>query len=237
MRSFCTVAIGLIGLLVVFGCGVDNGGEVPTVGAGVEQAPAPLLPGGTTAADHVEVEPGVFLLREALDRGDVGYAQLDEETMGALLDGRPPDGVPMSEQAVTCLETDGDSYYENTVNGTLFGGNPQWNGSLGIASYYYQDLGVTTDLDGLWLHLGQTAPAPVGVSSIYGFVYVDGAYIGYVHDYRAPGDHAGAIGLWTVACPWGGVLDVRVQSFHSLWDGFEAIYVSELLTADVPCCF
>jgi hypothetical protein len=237
MRSFWTASIGLLGLLVVFGCQVDSGEEVPTVGAGIGEAPAPVLPEGTTVADHVEVEPGVFLLRSAMESGDVGYVQLDEETLGALLDGSPPDGVPMNGQAVTCIEADGDGYVENTVNSTLCGGNPHWSGALGVASYYHQDLGVTYDLDVLWLNLNVTAPVLVGVTEVYGFVYVDGAYVGYVHDQRAPGDRAGAVGYWTTACAFGGVMDVRVESFHTMWDGHEALYVSEMMTASVACCF
>lgn len=237
MRLFWTTAFGLIGLLAALGCGVDTGEEdAPMVGTGILAAPAPFLPDGTTPEDHVEVAPGVFLLGSAMDSGEVGYVQLDQETLEQVLGGAPADGVAKNGDALNCINRDGDGFYEETSRHSLFGGDPAWSGSLTVISAYHVEPGLTLDVDLVRARVTAEAPGLVGVAETYGIIRVHGFYVGYIHDYLSPGEVAAAEGYLTLACPQGAALDVEVKTFHTLWDGEEALYVTEHMAANVPCC-
>ncbi len=301
-----------LALLALTGCETVDHEIKPTMqDPGLDLA----LTEGFDEDDHVEVAPGVFLLRELVDAGTVRYhdlgaadftplseaadladadpsevdadetdepdetdavdetGDLDDASLEDALDGDatiddaddvddtqvivdctdpdgftdvdqdgaldcddPDDGDDDDDDDASCWEYESDVHNETTANGTLFGGNPTWYGSATASSAWSQQLGWVYDYDYVTTYLYAWAPTEVDWAQVYGYVYINGTYAGYVWNYAASGSFTSAYGYWTSGCGDDGALSIEVYTYHYLYDGPQFLSVGDLLSAKVECC-
>ncbi|RME25016.1 MAG: hypothetical protein D6798_09900 [Deltaproteobacteria bacterium] len=203
---------------------------------------------GYLPGDHVEVAPGVFVLKHLVESGAVRYTDLSpaEGTVGTLpgLDGGaallPP---PVPSPGETGGSGDEGGGVDTGDGGD--GGSGPWvpdrdtcyeydtdsytdrtrNGSLfGEDPTWY---GTATaysyrsgryDADTAYTYIYSYSPVSLDYVNAYAYVYINDRYAGYVSATSAPGTSAYAYGSWDAACDRDGTLDVRVSGYHYFYD-------------------
>lgn len=257
-------ALSLLALASLTACGTDDL-SAPT--AAHAQAPrlvgqAPTLDlaltGGLTEADHVEVRPGVFVVRTLHERGEVSVLDLGAAREAELLDAAesgttppPPypgtgeggggvdegeEPTPGEEVGTTCYEYEYDNYTDSTRGRNLFGGNPSWYAVASALSYSDTTGPRPVRNDYVSTYLYTSAPTTVDYAYAYGYVYIEGRYVGYIDDQVNPGTSAVATGVWTVSCRERDSVTVEMQTYHYLYDGDQYLNIGDRVTATVACC-
>lgn len=237
--------------------------DVATPTAGATAQPTAAMPaldlsltGGLDQAAHVEVSPGVFVVRDLYESGEVGFLALsparEAELLGAAESGTlPPPPLPTDggiddgddpmddgseDEGSTCFEYESDNYQDSTRGGNLFGGNPSWYGVVSALSYHDTTGPRDVRSDYVSTYLYTSAPSEVDYAYAYGYVYIEGRYVGYINDYLTPGTSAVAYGTWRVSCHERESVTVDMSTYHYLYDGDQYLNVGDKVSATVACC-
>ncbi len=221
---------------------------------------------GYLQSDHVEVAPGVYVLKHLVESGAVRYTDLSpaEGTIRTLprLNGSelPPPPVPSPGETGGT----GDDGGVVDTGGSSGGGSGPWgpgrdycyeydtdsyydstrNGTLfgddptwyGYATAYSYDYG-SYDYDRAYTYVYSYSPVSLGYVYAYAYVYVNDRYAGYVSASSSPGTSAYAYGSWDASCDRDGTLDVTVTGSHYFSEYPGAtLSVSNSVSASVACC-
>lgn len=249
------LALSLTALLAA----CDDGMQPAETSAPLSAAPATDGPsldlrrtGGLTEADHVEVAPGVFMVREIALDGDIAFAQMSDPMLDSFAmaadDGvaPPPPVDPGGDDTgggggggggrTYCYNYDSDYYTDSTTAGVMFGGDPSWYGSVTAQSYESSFAGHETRSDYASAYVYTYAPGTIDSVSAYGYVYINGRYIGYMSSSTAPGTYATAYGSWSQRCRAGTSMDLELTASHYMYDGGTSLSVTTQLAASAACC-
>lgn len=252
----------LAALIALSACATEDLASTQPLPAVSPRAASPsldlTLTGGLTEADHVELSPGVHVVRDLYERGevsimDLGLARENELLHAAETGTTPPPPVPGTgeggggvddgdeptpgdDAGSTCNEYEYDNYMDSTRGGNLFGGNPSWYAVVSALSY--SDTTGPRDIrsDYVSTYLYTSAPSEVEYAYAYGYVYIEGRYVGYIDDSLSPGTSAVATGVWRVSCHDRASVTVEMQTYHYLYDGDQYLNVGDKLSATVACC-
>lgn len=207
------------------------------------------MTGGLGEADHVELAPGVYGVRSLVEAGEVGLVDLsptyEAALLGAVEDGlTPPPPVPDDDGGIDdggesldyCYEYASDNYSDSTRNGTMFGGNPSWYGVVSAISYHDARGPRDVRSDYVSAYLYTSAPSRVDYAYAYGYVYMDGRYVGYIYDYLTPGTSAVAYGNFDLKCAGRDSVDISMTTYHYLYDGQQYLTVGNAVETTVACC-
>ena len=244
----------LLSFVAALVAGCDDGAVAPETSAALPALAGPHLDlnltGGRVQADHVEVAPGVFMLRELALSDEVAYQELPEPMLASFMDSFENDVAPPPPPVdgggdtgggsgggrAYCSNYDSDYYTESTLNGTMFGGDPSWYASVSGSSYHSAFAGHETRSDYVSAYVYTYAPAEIDSVSAYGYVYINGRYVGYMSSSVSPGTYATAYGSWTPTCRAGRTNLIEVTSSHYMYDGSTTLNVSNTVSASVACC-
>ncbi|MCK6529639.1 hypothetical protein L6R50_19490 [Myxococcota bacterium] len=198
----------------------------------------PSLADGHFAEEHTQVAPGVHLLTELIESGAVRYSDLEPPLDPAAVEA---ENARRAARAVGdyCYEYDYKTYSDRTRSGSMFGGDPSWYASATAYSYRYDGPGPSDyDYDQVTTYITTSSPNPIDYVSAMAYVYVNGAYAGYVSNAGAGVNYAYAYGTWDAECVDGN-LSVEARLYHTLSDASprsQYLYLSNVLTARVACC-
>lgn len=194
------------------------------------------LADGHLLGEHVEVQPGVWMLQSVLDEGEI--ALVDPEEVDFDLDELylAADDGPSSGH-FDCAAIGRDRYSDSTVNGSLFAGNPKWAGELMAVSLYDQRPGLTINTDVAVIALDQVAPRRILKNDVRGYVWINGEYVGFLYNRVTGREGTAAMGIFTASCA-AGQLDVAVVAHHAMFDiGHPGrLTIARPLLASVQCC-
>ena len=206
----------------------------------------PALAEGHSLNEHTEVSPGVYMLNTVIDEGLIRFVPDEDPLLPEELDTELDLRSTAKPKVSTCYNYDYASYNDQTSNSTMWGGNPTWYGTVDAYSYRYTDhTGTTTRYNRVSAYAYTTTPAGVEYLSSMAYVYVNGAYVGYVnHSYSSSTSstspsYSYAWGSWDVACPRGGSIDVSATLYHQASDYSGAqqyLYIGNTLNASTACC-
>lgn len=215
----------------------------------------PAQTGGLTEADHVEVAPGLFVVRDLYESGQVGFVALDPATAAAQRDAvqagdAPPPPFPdpdtdggiddegSPDAPTTCYEYGSDSYQDMTRTGETFGENPSWYGTVTAISYHDTRGGRDVRSDYVSTYAYTSASHVPDYIYAYGYVYINGRYVGYIHDDgRGRASYATAYGTWRVSCIERDAIEVEMQTYHYLYDtDVASLSIGSSVSATVACC-
>lgn len=235
---------------------------------GTAAAPPPPLPsvsaptldtrltGGLSQADHVEVAPGVHLVRSLFEAGEVAWVDVPADVAASraadVISGTAPpppfpdpdggsgsgeEGDGYVPSAETCLESASDNYMDSTRTGETFGGNASWYGTVTALSYSDTSAGRESRSNYVSTYAYTSFPRVVDHVSAYGYVYIDGRYIGYMQDYQTDASYATAFGTFWTPCAGRASVTVDMQTYHYLYDvdGW-SLNVGSTVSATVTCC-
>ena len=194
----------------------------------------PALADGHLLGDHVEIEPGVWVLESVLEEGDVEL--IAPEDMDVDLDDlylAASDGGAH----FTCGAVDRDQYADATINSSLFSGNPEWAGDLMAASIYEVRPGLTIKTDLAVVSLDQLAPRRILNNDVRGYVWINGKYVGFLYNRASNREGTAAVGIFSASCVEG-QLDVAVVASHAMFDiGHPGrLTIARPLFTSVQCC-
>ncbi len=194
----------------------------------------PALADGYLLGDHVEVQPGVWVLESVLEEGEIELVapedidvDLDDLYLAAS------DGP----SHFTCGAVDRDQYADATINASLFSGNPEWAGELMAASVYEVRPGLTINAELAVVSLDQLAPRRIRQNDLRGYVWINGKYVGFLYNRATGREGIAATGIFTASCV-AGQLDVAVVASHAMFDiGHPGrLTVARPMFASVHCC-
>lgn len=214
--------------LLSLGCGTAESAEASTF--------RPSLAEGHSASEHTEVAPGIFLLSEKLERGEVRFVSDSE----AHARETARTAMAFSSEVETCYNNDFQNYEDSLSNSTMWGSNPSWYGVAGAWSFHYDPPGTAQDTQYeqveayLWSASGGS---PITAVTATAYLYVNGDYAGYITDARVNRTTALALGIFDAECVDGSV-SIEVRTYHS-WSNREPdqyLYLSNTATATAECC-
>lgn len=199
---------------------------------------------GHTAEEHVEVAPGVYMLEEVVDAGEITYhphplPPVSDPESQLPWEAPDPEDVRnmISPMYSYCYEYDSDFYSDQTSGGSLFGGDPYWYASATTYSYDYESWGYDYHYDQASTYVYTSAPRDVDYVYAYSYVYVNGSYVGYASQYVSGGRIAYAYGTWTAPCSPEGYLALEASTYHYMTVyGEQSISVTDTLRSRVMCC-
>jgi hypothetical protein len=219
-----------------------SGGNGPIADATAVSTPVdPSLTQGHDQSDHVEVAPGVFLLRDLWETGRYQVLQGDDEVM-ALMGGGTSTGTGTATSGWTstsdtgggttasCFVGDSDSYYDYETQ--LFEHSGNW--SIFAAAYSSDFTGEVLNTISTHSSAYTIYPGVDGLGASQ-YVYLNDEYIGYASVDLANDTLAMAGMYLTVPCDEG-YLDLMTLNTAYLRDGDNAIEIDKSNSAYLVCC-